>query len=182
MGLRETKRERTRRTIQERALGLFLERGFDATTVAEVAKAADVSAMTVFRHFPTKEHLVLQDEYDPVIADRVRRRPAGEPLLRRIALSILDGLDDLPPEPHLLLTRTRLILDTPALRARLWENNHATQRAIAAALPAEDPFAVQVAASACLAAATTAMTRWAEADGRPDLRTVMAEALEVIVQ
>lgn len=161
---------------------LFLEHGFDTTTVAEVAEAAGVSAMTVFRHFPTKEHLVLQDEYDPVIADRVQRRPAGEPPLRRIAMSILEGLDELPPDPHLLLTRTRLILHTPALRARLWENNHTTQQAIAAALPDENPFEVQVAASACLAAATSAMTRWAEADGRPDLRTLMAEALEVIVR
>ncbi|MGP4030293.1 TetR/AcrR family transcriptional regulator [Actinomadura sp. 3N407] len=182
MGLRETKRDRTRRTIQEQAMHLFLERGFDTTTVAEVAEAADVSAMTVFRHFPTKEHLVLQDEYDPVIADRIRHRPADEPLLRRIALSILDGLAELPPDPRLLLARTRLILHTPALRARLWENNHATQQAIADALPDEDPFEVHVAASACLAAATTAMTHWAEADDRPDLRTVMAEALEVLLR
>ncbi|MCP9955419.1 TetR/AcrR family transcriptional regulator [Actinomadura madurae] len=182
MGLRETKRERTRRAIQEQAMRLFRENGFDTTTVAEVAEAADVSAMTVFRHFPTKEHLVMEDDYDPLIAERVRRRPAGEPLLRRIATSILEGLDELPPDPHLLLTRTRLILDTPALRARVWENNHTTQQAIAAALPDEDPFEVQVAASACLAAATTAMTRWTEAGGRPDLRTVMAEALEVIVR
>lgn len=92
---------------------LFRENGFDTTTVAEVAEAADVSAMTVFRHFPTKEHLVMEDDYDPLIAERVRRRPAGEPLLRRIATSILEGLDELPPDPHLLLTRTRLILDTP---------------------------------------------------------------------
>lgn len=53
---------------------LFRENGFDTTTVAEVAEAADVSAMTVFRHFPTKEHLVMEDDYDPLIAERVRRR------------------------------------------------------------------------------------------------------------
>ncbi|GGV36536.1 TetR family transcriptional regulator [Actinomadura cremea] len=159
---------------------LFLERGFDATTVAEVAAAADVSAMTVFRHFPTKESLVLEDDYDPVIADRVRSRPADEPVLRRIAASILDGLGEVPPDPRLLLARTRLILRTPALRARLWENNHATQQIIVAALPGHDPFHVQVAADACLAAATAAMVRWADDEGRTDLRSLMAEALEVV--
>ncbi|TDC92312.1 TetR/AcrR family transcriptional regulator [Actinomadura sp. 7K507] len=161
---------------------LFLDRGFDGTTVAEVAEAADVSVMTVFRHFPTKEHLVLKDDYDPVIAARVRDRPAGEPLLRRIALSILDGLEELPPDARLLLARTRLILHTPALRARLWENNHATQQVIVEALPDEDPFEARVAAGACLAAATVAMERWAGDDGRTDLRGVMAEALEVVIR
>jgi AcrR family transcriptional regulator len=178
--LRETKLSRTRQAIQEQAMRLFLERGFEGITVAEVAEAAQVSSMTVFRHFPTKEHLVLQDDYDPVIADRVRRRPADEPVLRRIAASILDGLAELPPDPRPLLARTRLILHTPALRARVWENNHATQQAIAAALPDDDPFEVQVAASACLAAATAALVRWAETDGGADLRELMAEALAVV--
>ncbi|MBE1533118.1 TetR/AcrR family transcriptional regulator [Actinomadura algeriensis] len=180
MSLRETKRVRTRQAIQEQAMRLFLEQGFDSTTVAEVAAAADVSAMTVFRHFPTKESLVLEDDYDPVIADRVRRRPADEPVLHRIAASILEGLAELPPDPRVLLARTRLILHTPALRARLWENNHATEQAIATALPDRDPFEVRVAAGACLAAATTAMVRWADDDGRTDLRSVMAEALKVV--
>lgn len=160
---------------------LFLKRGFDGVTVAEVAEAAEVSAMTVFRHFPTKEQLVLQDEYDPVIAERVRARPPDEPVVRRIALSLLDGLAELPPRPPLVLERTRLILETPALRARLWENQYATQQLIVAALEDEDPFEVRVAAAACLAAAGTAVMRWAEEDGRRPLADVMAEALEVLV-
>lgn len=161
---------------------LFLERGYDKTTVAEVAEAAEVSAMTVFRHFPAKEHLVLQDDYDPVIAERIRARPAGEPVLRKIAMSLLDGLAELPPRPRLVLDRTRLILETPALRARLWENQYATQRLIVESLPDEDPFEVEVAAAACLAAAATAVMRWAEQDGRRALADVMAEALGVLVE
>lgn len=161
---------------------LFLERGYDATTVAEVAEAAEVSAMTVYRHFPTKEHLVLRDEYDEVIVERIRARPAGEPVLRRVAMSLLDGLAELPPSPPLVLERTRLMLETPALRARLWESQYASQQVIVAALEDEDPFEVEVAVAACMAAAGTAVMRWAGEDGRRPLGEVMAEALGVIVE
>lgn len=60
---------------------LFLDRGYADTTVADVAAAAEVSSMTVFRHFPTKEALVLSDDYDPAIVARITSTPAGEPLL-----------------------------------------------------------------------------------------------------
>ena len=181
-GLRERKRLRTRQVIQEHALRLFVERGYDATTVADVAAAADVSSMTVFRHFPTKEDLVLSDEYDPLIVERISGRPAGEPLLRRIGEGLLGGTGELPEQARaLVLTRIRLIMASPALRARLWENQFATQEAIAAALHEEDPFRVRIAAGACLAAASTALMRWASEDGRPDLGELMKEALDVII-
>ncbi|GAA2437455.1 hypothetical protein GCM10010191_60420 [Actinomadura vinacea] len=71
---------------------------------------------------------------------------------------------------------------TPALRSRLWESQYATQQVIVSALADEDPFEVQVAAGACLAAATAAVTRSADGGGREDLRSLMAEALEVIIK
>jgi AcrR family transcriptional regulator len=182
-GLRDRKRLQTRRAIQEHALRLFLEHGYDATTVADVAAAADVSSMTVFRYFPTKEDLVLADEYDPLIIERISSRPAGEPLLRRIGEGLLAGTAELPEEARaLVLARIRLIMGTPALRARLWESQFATQEAIAAALQDENPFRVRIAAGACLAAASAALMRWASEDGRSDLGELMKEALEVITQ
>ena len=72
-GLREMRKARTQRAIQEHAMRLFAGRGYDATTVADVAAAAEVSSMTVFRYFPAKEDLVMADEYDPVIVERIRR-------------------------------------------------------------------------------------------------------------
>jgi AcrR family transcriptional regulator len=185
-GLREVRRARTRRTIQEHAMRLFTERGYEATTVADVAAAAEVSSMTVFRYFPTKEDLVLADEYDPVIADRIRARPAGEPLMHRIGAALVESTADHgPADRAMLLARLRLGLTVPALRARMWDGQYQTQHYIVEALRGEarDPdqeFELWVATGACIAAATAAIVRWAEQGGREDLAELMATALRIV--
>lgn len=192
--LRERQRLLTRRTIQQHAMRLFSDRGYDETTVSDVARAAGVSQMTVYRHFPTKEDLVLGDEYDPMIAQRIAARPAEQPLMRRIGETLVeevgrlmsaDSDDDGQSPRDLLLARLRLVLTTPALRARRWDSQYATQQAIAEALrgdppDAESEFRLQVAAGACLAATSTALLRWAEEDGRPDLPQLMTQALAIV--
>ncbi|WP_433412074.1 TetR/AcrR family transcriptional regulator [Microtetraspora malaysiensis] len=78
-GLRERKKRQTRQRISEVAIGLFVERGFDRVTIAEVAAAADVSVNTVYNYFESKEDLVLPpEEASPQrLADIVRERPPG---------------------------------------------------------------------------------------------------------
>lgn len=160
---------------------LFLARGYDATTVNDVAAAAEVSSMTVFRYFPTKEHLVLTDEFDPQIAERIVRRPAGEPLMHRIGMGLIGGVGELTlAEQQLLLRRMRLIMETPALRARQWESQYASQKVIVDALGGG--FRVQVTAAACLAAASAAITRWAADNGRCDLRELMELAFATLTE
>ncbi|MGP3970299.1 TetR/AcrR family transcriptional regulator [Streptomyces sp. 6N223] len=182
--LRERRRAETQRAIQSHAMRLFAERGYDATTVNEVAAAAGVSPMTVYRHFPTKEDLVLHGRYDPLIAARVAARPAGEPLVRRIGTALVEAarIAAEPPGRDLLLARLRLMIDTPALRARHLDSQYATQKAVADALlgDAPDPeaeFRTWVVASTCLAAMEVAITRWAQEDGVPDLPALVATAL-----
>jgi AcrR family transcriptional regulator len=182
--LRERRRAETRRAIQSHAMRLFVECGYDATTVSEVAAAAGVSPMTVYRHFPTKEDLVLYDQYDPLIAARVAARPAGEPLALRIGRALVEATRTAvePSGKDLLLARLRLMIDTPALRARHLDSQYATQKAIADALlgDAPDPeaeFRTWVVASACLAAMGVATMRWAQEDGVPDLPALVAAAL-----
>ena len=80
MGLRETKKLRTRQEIAEKAMGLFARRGFDHVTVAEVAAAAGVSEKTVFNYFPTKEDLFWDEvpEREAALVEAVRNRKPGE--------------------------------------------------------------------------------------------------------
>jgi AcrR family transcriptional regulator len=185
-GLREARKARTQRAIQEHAMRLFAERGYDATTVADVAAAAEVSSMTVFRYFPAKEDLVVADEYDPVIVDRIRARPAGEPLIQRVAAALAESAaDHKPADRAMLLARVQLGLSVPALRARMWDGQYRSQRYIVEALRGESPdpereFELWVATGACLAAATAAIMRWAKSGGHEDLPGLMTAALRII--
>ncbi|WP_436763535.1 TetR/AcrR family transcriptional regulator [Streptosporangium sp. V21-05] len=189
--LRAQRRAETRRVIQAHAVRLFTERGYDATTVTDVAEAAGVSPMTVYRHFPTKEDLVLVDQHGRLVAERIVASSAARPLVRRIGGALVDAAtaltgrgpgDDPTASERFLLARLRLMISTPALRARHLDNQYALQQAIVDALgdDATDPdtaFHVQVAASACLAAMHTALVRWAEDDGRTRLPDLIAKAL-----
>jgi AcrR family transcriptional regulator len=78
MGLRELKKEQTRRTIEDAAFRLFAERGFAATTIADIAEAAVISPRTFFAYFPSKEDVVFAD-FDDLAASLETRLDAREP-------------------------------------------------------------------------------------------------------
>ena len=92
-GLRERKKQQTRQLIFETASRLFRERGFDAVTVAEVARAADVSDLTVFNYFPTKADLYFgrMEFFEERLLAAVAERPDGEPVLNPFRRLIIDG-------------------------------------------------------------------------------------------
>src|ERR1700684_311512 len=75
-GLRERKKARTRASLREHALRLFREQGYQATTVEQIAAAAEVSPSTFFRYFPTKEDVVIQDDMDARLFAAFERQPA----------------------------------------------------------------------------------------------------------
>ena len=77
LGLRERKKAGTRAAIQRHALRLFREQGYEATTVGQIAGAADISESTFFRYFPTKEDVVRWDEFDPLLVEAIWAQPAG---------------------------------------------------------------------------------------------------------
>ncbi|MEU5287035.1 TetR family transcriptional regulator [Streptomyces sp. CA-278952] len=170
---------------------LFTERGYDATTVNDVADVAGVSPMTVYRHFPTKEHLVVIDQHGRLVAERIAASSAEESQVSRIGGALIDWAEAMTgggrgregtAEKQFLLALLRLMIATPALRAKHLDNHYALQKAIADALTDEDTdpdtlFHTHVVASACLAAMHTALVRWTEEDGRPELPGLIAQAL-----
>ncbi|MGW7289474.1 TetR/AcrR family transcriptional regulator [Streptomyces sp. NPDC054847] len=140
-GLRERKKRLTYRAISDAAVALFLERGFDAVSVAEVAAAADVSKPTLFRYFPMKEDLALHRfaEHEDEAARVVAARPAGVPPLESLHRHVLDGLARRDPLTGLndeegVLAFHRLLYGTPSLVARLHAYQVRSERALAEAL------------------------------------------------
>jgi AcrR family transcriptional regulator len=131
-GLRERKKARTREDIAAAAMTLFSERGFDAVTVAEIARAAEVSEKTVFNYFPAKEDLVRHRGAERMaeLVDAVRARPPGESLLqpfRRMTADFLDEVEHGPVEA--IVAVPRLVMGSSALRERLflgWEREAST--------------------------------------------------------
>src|SRR4030095_3970880 len=90
--LRGRKRARTRRMIQAEALRLFAQQGFEATTIEQIAAAADLAPRTFFRYFPTKEEVVFWADYPPTLAAFVATRPDDEPAMEALRRGIVDGL------------------------------------------------------------------------------------------
>jgi AcrR family transcriptional regulator len=129
-GLRERKKEQTRRLIADTARRLFAERGFDAVRVAEIAQAADVAEKTVFNYFPTKEDLFYSgmEAFEERLLDAVREREPGETVLAAFRRFVLrpDGVfamrgggeDGGRAATEQLRTITRVITESPALLAR----------------------------------------------------------------
>ena len=120
VGLRERKKARTKAAIQQHAMRLFATRGYQATTVEQIAAAAEVSPSTFFRYFPTKEDIVLYDALDPVVLEAFRAQPADLSPIQALRGAMGQLFDDLPPEQLALQQeRDALIRSVPELRARM---------------------------------------------------------------
>ena len=171
---------RTRARILDAALDLFERQGYDATTVNQIAEAAGITPMTFFRHFPTKDAVLVTDPYDPLIAEAVGAQPAELPPLERTRLGLLAALGDITPtEDTTARRRVALVARSPQLRAAISVGTDATQQAIAGRLVADgtDPLDAAIAASACLAATTTALLAWGSAPDDVTLTDLVRRAL-----
>jgi AcrR family transcriptional regulator len=122
LGLRERKKQLARRLISETASRLFADRGFDAVTVAEVARAADFSEVTVFTYFPTKEDLFFggMESFEEKLIAAVRDRAIGESVLTAFRRPLLDGCKNLGVKEHAgaIARAGALINASPALQTR----------------------------------------------------------------
>src|SRR5438876_8045541 len=138
IGLRERKKQRTRQSILEAAFRLFEERGFESVTVAEVARAADVSEGTVFNYFPTKEDLFYgqMEDFEATLLDAVRDRPAGQSVSKAFARALLERSSRLASEERgeLIAKAARTIEASRSLQAREREIVEHATRSLAALL------------------------------------------------
>lgn len=170
MSHRDLKRARTHDRIQQEGLRLFLERGFDAVTLDDVAAAADVSRRSLFHYFPSKEAIALgfKAGLGPRIAAAVARRPDGEGLLEMAEHALSDMAEDWQsPQAKAL---ARLVHDTPALRGGNHAKYEEIERLMADALAhrtGRQPSDAQVRVVAATAAGVLrlATEAWLASDG-----------------
>lgn len=183
-GLRERKKIETLRRMQEEALRLFEEQGYDATTIEQIAEAAGVSPSTFYRYFPTKEDVVVQDEYDPMIVAAFQRQPEGAAPIDAFRSALAEQFAEFSPEDMARLRgRVELVLSVPALRARQVQQVVATERLIGemvAARTGRSPGDLEVRNFAAVLIATwsAGVLAWVEGGGEDDLATVMGRCLD----
>lgn len=141
LGLRERKKRQTHQLIFETARRLFAERGFDAVTVAEIARAADVSEVTVFNYFPTKEDLFFAGmaDFEAQLVEAVRTRPPGRSALAAFRGLLMDSFARLAAEETaaVIARAAALIHASSALEAREREVVARYTRLLAAILAEE---------------------------------------------
>jgi AcrR family transcriptional regulator len=131
-GLRERKKRQTHEVIARAAMKLFAARGFDAVTVADVARAADVAEKTVFNYFPAKEDLVLHggEERRAALIDAIRARPPGASIVESFRAGTMEFIDRVQSDPvESIVVVPRLVAGSKTLRDRLflsWEQEAAT--------------------------------------------------------
>ncbi|MGY5130245.1 TetR/AcrR family transcriptional regulator [Streptomyces nigrescens] len=124
-GLRERKKRQTRQYISDVATGLFLARGFDAVTIAEIAEAAEVSVNTVYNYFPAKEDLFFDRSKGVVgrLSRFVRGRAAGESAAAAVLRELREEVEAVSPRVGLMEGYDqfmRVVHGAPTLKARLW--------------------------------------------------------------
>jgi AcrR family transcriptional regulator len=166
-GLRERKKARTRAAIREHALLLFREHGYHNTTVEQIAEAAEVSPSTFFRYFPTKEDVVLQDDFDLLAIELFKAQPADLTPIAAFRATVAQMSGALSAEDLARLRETtELTFKVPEVRARALDEFARTIDVMAAAIARRtgrtpDDFAVRNVAGALIGVIMSATMPWA---------------------
>lgn len=185
-GLRERKKARTRAAIREHALRLFREQGYHATTVEQIAAAAEVSPSTFFRYFPTKEDVVLQDDMEQLMLEAFDRQPpelSPVAAMRAAVREMQDAMD--PTQWEKLRQTSELATTVPEVRARALDDFSRTIAMMAEAMAkrtgrSPDDLAVRAVAGAIFGVVIAVTMPWDDCTGErinTDLFGLMDEGL-----
>jgi AcrR family transcriptional regulator len=180
--LRERKKAQTRAAIQTHALRLFREQGYDSTTIEQIIEAADVSETTFFRYFPTKEDVVLQDDYNPLIVGAYQAQPPDLPPVSAVRAAFAALFAHMSAEQQAeQRERIALILSVPRLRAAMLEQFAGAMQLMADAMAERsgrrsDDFAVRTVAGAVVGAMMAVLAAMAD-DPDADLGSLIDQAI-----
>jgi AcrR family transcriptional regulator len=185
-GLRERKKIKTREAIRTATYALVKEQGYDATTIEQIAERAEVSPSTVFRYFPTKEDIVLTDEYDPLMAQELRSRPAGESWMDSVRHVMHLAIEaNNREDPEVARMRAHLAVQVPAVRSRMVESMSATGRLLREAIAERhgldpDSLEVRVYAMSFVGGLMEVSMYWAENGFEGELNDLVDRGLDVL--
>lgn len=170
------------RRVQEVAVRRFLDEGFDSVTVEDVAAEAEVSPMSVYRWFGTKEGIVLWDEYDPPMLEEIARRLRRSHPFAAIRTALVFLLRDVyDRDRYLVLARSRLVHREPALLARALLDSRGFAAAIADLLRRDlGDMEADATAAAAVGALTVAVDHWQREDGSRPLADHIDAAFDVL--
>lgn len=177
------KKAKTRREIQSQALLLFQRQGYAATTVEQIAAAAEVSPSTFFRYFPSKEDVVLYDDYDPLFVAALHKQPRELSPIGALRGALKQVFSEIPPERIALeFERGRLLNTEPALRARAFTSSLGSVDVLIDAVAereGRDPsdFKLRNLVGAVFGTMFTAWTAMSESDDPVDIVAAMDAAL-----
>ncbi len=183
--LRERNRRNAMRESQRHALKLFQKHGFDAVTVDQIAGDLDMAASTLYRHFGTKENLVLWDEHDPAIDAAFERQLGSQPPLAAMRDALIESLAELyTADLEFQLERVGYIYSTTQLHAAAVEADFQDREDLTVAmrsiLPRKKRSAAPILAGAALLALDVALERWQSGSGRPSLAKCIADAFDTV--
>lgn len=182
MTLRERKKEQTRQALAEAALKLFSERGFDATTIEQIAEAADVSRRTFFRYFPSKEAAIFPDRERrlAMLRAHIAGSPPGETGLEAVRRGMLVLAQEYTSMREKVILQQRIVEESPALLAYDFELDKRWEAVISEAIgdrgSGKKKRRARLLAGAVMGVIRAALREWYDSDGRKDLAALGEEA------
>ncbi|MCO8126278.1 TetR family transcriptional regulator [Acidimicrobiia bacterium EGI L10123] len=185
IGLRERKKRDRRRQIEDVAVELFEQQGFDATTIEQIAAAAEIAPRTFFSYFETKDDVVIADYADRLgrILEELDQRPADEPTWRALRAAFAAVASDYATEVDRLARRFGIMATTPSVQARSlqlqagWEHTLAAHLATRMGAAASDPTPRLLAATA-VAVMRASLQHWLTAPQAVELPTLVQDAFD----
>jgi AcrR family transcriptional regulator len=184
-GLRERKKYAAMRRIQETALDLFDERGFNNVTIEEIADAAEVSPSSVYRYFGTKEQMVLWDEFDVNLLEAAAEELAVRPPVQAMRNALAEAMAGFYDRDEAFARRkTRYFMGEATLRPALLAATEEITRQVAEGLRSADPpmdaFEADVTAAAMVWSMMAATRHWHDTGYKTSIRDELERALDIV--